>query len=72
MRTYEDIDDDSCAEFSVATDQVTSIVCWYTTDQVSVSSCKIKLRTNFIYQEIFKIKKNINENDEENDIFETS
>ena len=35
MRTFEDIDDDSCAEFSVASDRVTAIVCWYTSDQVS-------------------------------------
>ena len=34
VRTFEDIDDDSCAEFSVASDQVTAIVCWYTNDQV--------------------------------------
>ena len=34
VRTFEDIDEDSCAEFSVASDQVTAIVCWYTSDQV--------------------------------------
>ena len=37
VRTFEDIDDDSCAEFSVASDRVTSIVCWYASDQVSVT-----------------------------------
>ena len=36
VRTFEDIDDDSCAEFSVASDRVTAIVCWYTSDQVSL------------------------------------
>ena len=39
VRTYEDIDDDSCAEFSVASDRVTAIVCWYTNEQVRLSTC---------------------------------
>ena len=44
VRTYEDIDDDSCAEFSVASDRVTAIVCWYTNDQVSGNPfCQILL-----------------------------
>ena len=42
MRVYEDIDEDSVAEFSVASDRVTAIVCWYTNDQVRFSTGKIR------------------------------
>jgi len=34
VRVYEDIDDDSCAEFSVASEKVTAIVCWRSRDRV--------------------------------------
>ena len=42
VRVYEDIDEDSVAEFSVASDRVTAIVCWYTNDQVRFSTGKIR------------------------------
>ena len=34
VRVYEDIDDDSCTEFSVASEKVTAIVCWMSKDRV--------------------------------------
>lgn len=51
VRTFEDIDDDSCAEFSVASDRVTAIVCWYASDQVSRCSFSVYCKLMFVRME---------------------
>ena len=51
MRTFKDIDDDSCAEFSVASDRVTAIVCWHAGDQVSRCPFSVYCKLTFVSME---------------------